>query len=108
ISGWQVLRSNVPWLVDVMVIAPEAIHEVVMGVPGVLNCHDIASRGLLGRQVFIEMHLVVNSPDVEGSHYITEIVEERLEERFSPVRVVIHIEPLDYQSPEISFGTEIS
>lgn len=108
ISAWQVLRSNVPWLVDVMVIDPEAIHEIVMGVPGVLNCHDIASRGLLGRQVFIEMHLVVNSPDVQSSHYITEIVEERLEERFSPVRVVIHIEPPDYQSSKISFGTEIS
>ncbi len=107
-SGWQVLRTNLPWLVDAMAIAPEAIHEVVMGVPGVLNCHNIASRGLLGRQVFIEMHLVVNTPDVETSHQITEMVEAKLKDCFHPVRVVIHVEPSDYQSSEISFGSENS
>ncbi|MFM1812021.1 MAG: hypothetical protein RLZZ336_959, partial [Cyanobacteriota bacterium] len=42
---WQVLSSNLPWLVDQIAIAPEAIHEVAMAVPGVLNVHDIASRG---------------------------------------------------------------
>ena len=49
-------------------IAPEAIHKQVMQVPGVMNCHDIASRGLLGRQVFIDMHLVVEPTDVEKAH----------------------------------------
>lgn len=107
-SGWQVLRSNLPWLVDEMAIDPEAIHDVVMAVPGVLNCHEIASRGLLGRQVFIEMHLVVEASDVETAHHITEMVEDKLTEEFDPVRVVIHVEPSDYQSEEISFGTEVS
>ncbi len=102
-SGWMVLRSNLPWLVDEMAIAPEAIHEIVMQVSGVLNCHDIASRGLLGRQVFIEMHLIVDASDVETAHQITEAVEAHLEERFHPVRVVIHVEPPNYQSQQISF-----
>jgi cation diffusion facilitator family transporter len=103
-SGWEVLNSNLPWLVDRMAIAPEAIHNIVMEVPGVVNCHDIASRGLLGRQVFIEMHLVVNTLDVEKAHNITEEIESRLEKRFYPVRVLIHIEPPAYQSERISFG----
>jgi divalent metal cation (Fe/Co/Zn/Cd) transporter len=51
------LRENLPWLVDEMAIAPEAIYAIALQVPGVINCHDIASRGLLGRQAFIEMHL---------------------------------------------------
>jgi len=29
-----------------------------MEVPGVVNCHDIASCGVIGRQVLIEMHLI--------------------------------------------------
>jgi len=102
-SGWEVLRSNLPWLVDQMAIAPEAIHQIVMEVPGVINCHDIASRGLLGRQVFIEMHLIVDAVDVESAHSIAEEVEARLIERFSPVRVLIQMEPPDHQSDHITF-----
>lgn len=106
-SGWNVLKENLPWLVDEMAIAPEAIRDVVMQVPGVINCHDIASRGLLGRQVFIEMHMVVEAKDVETAHKITEEVESRLEERFSPVRVLIHVEPPAYRSDQVSFDSEI-
>ena len=105
-SGWKVLKENLPWLVDEMAIAPEAIRDVVMQVPGVTNCHDIASRGLLGRQVFIEMHMIVDAKDVETAHKITEQVECRLEERFSPVRVLIHVEPPAYQSDQVSFESE--
>lgn len=105
-SGWSVLKENLPWLVDEMVIAPEAIHAIALSVPGVINCHDIASRGLLGRQVFIEMHLIVDAEDVEGAHRITEEVETRLEERFRPVRILIHIEPPDYKSDRISYESK--
>lgn len=103
-SGWAVLRENLPWLVDEMAIAPEAIHQDVMDVPGVLNCHSIASRGVLGRQVFIEMHLIVDAQDVDTAHQITEAVEERLEVEYGPARILIHVEPFVYQSDEISYG----
>ncbi|KAF3885462.1 MULTISPECIES: CDF family zinc efflux transporter Cdf31 [Nostocales] len=102
-SGWTVLTENLPWLVDRIAIAPEAIHAIAVSVPGVLNCHDIASRGVLGRQAFIEMHLIVDAADVETAHQITEEVERRLEERFHPVRILIHVEPPTYQSSHITF-----
>ncbi|MBW4669568.1 MAG: cation diffusion facilitator family transporter [Cyanomargarita calcarea GSE-NOS-MK-12-04C] len=107
-SGWSVLKDNLPWLVDEMAIAPEAIHAIALEVPGVINCHDIASRGVLGRQVFIEMHLIVQASDVETAHHITEEVESRLEERFSPVRILIHVEPPSYKSEHISFESSES
>ncbi len=105
-SGWKVLRENLPWLVDEMAIAPEVIHAIAMDVPGVLNCHSIASRGVIGRQVFVEMHLIVSATDVETAHEITEEVEARLEERFSPVRILIHVEPPAYESDRISYDSE--
>ncbi len=108
VSAWSVLRSNLPWLVDEMAIAPEAIHSAVMEVPGVLNCHSIASRGLIGRQVFIEMHLVTQAQDVETAHGITEAIEAKLQERYGPSRVLIHVEPPAYKSAEISYGSEDS
>lgn len=105
-SGWSVLTENLPWLVDQMAIAPETIHAIAVAVPGVLNCHDIASRGVIGRQVFIEMHLIVDAPDVETAHNITEEVEKQLEQRFHPVRILIHVEPPAYQSERITFESE--
>lgn len=105
-SGWSVLKENLPWLVDEIAIAPEAISAIALSVPGVINCHDIASRGLLGRQAFIEMHLIVDVEDVETSHQITEEVETCLEERFSPVRILIHVEPPEYISERISYEPE--
>ena len=105
-SGWQVLRENVPWLVDEMAIAPEAIHSQVMQVPGVLNCHSIASRGILGRQIFIEMHLIVDAQDVETAHQITEVVEARIEKEYGPARTMIHVEPVEYRSNHLTYEGE--
>ena len=105
-SGWSVLKDNLPALVDEMAIAPEAIHTIAMQVPGVLNCHDIASRGVVGRQTFIEMHLIVSAPDVETAHQITEDLEDRLEERFGPARILIHIEPPGYTSDHITYESK--
>ncbi|NJL10059.1 MAG: cation transporter [Richelia sp. RM2_1_2] len=102
-SGWTVIKENLPWLIDSMAIAPENIYDIALNVPGVVNCHDIASRGIVGRQVFIEMHLIVDAKDVETAHRITEEVETRLEAKFSPARILIHVEPPAYKSNQISF-----
>jgi divalent metal cation (Fe/Co/Zn/Cd) transporter len=51
----------------------------------------------------MEMHLVVDAPDVETAHRITEEVESQLEQRFSPVRILIHVEPPAYKSENITF-----
>ena len=95
-SGWKVLRRNLPWLVDEMAIAPESIEQLVRAVPGVVDCHDITSRGLIGRQVFVEMHLITGAPDVETSHRVTEDIERQLSERYGPVHATIHVEPMSY------------
>lgn len=104
-SGWEVLQDNLPWLVDEIAIAPEAIYQIVMEVPGVINCHDIASRGVVGKQVFIEMHLIVDAEDVRVAHDITEEVEMRLKAEYKPIRVLIHVEPPNYKSDKITFGS---
>jgi len=44
--------------------------------------------------IFIEMHMVVEPLDVEPAHRLTEAVEHLLQERYGPVRVTIHLEPL--------------
>ena len=101
---WQVLRQTLPWLVDHIAIAPESIHAETMAVPGVLNCHDIASRGVLGQQVFIDMHLIVDAEDLISAHTITERVETRLDQKFGPARCTIHLEPREYVEDGITYS----
>jgi cation diffusion facilitator family transporter len=105
-SAWTVLKQNLPWLVDEMAIAPEAIQATVMEVPGVVNCHSIASRGVIGRKVFMEMHIIVSAQDVETAHAITEAVELHLNHTYGPVRASLHIEPPDYVSNELTYSAE--
>lgn len=95
-SGWAVLRGNLPWLVDASALAPELVQQIALSVKGVVDCHEVTSRGLIGRQVFVEMHLVTRARDVETSHRITEEIERKLGERFGPVHATIHVEPLSY------------
>ncbi len=102
-SAWEILKENLPWLTDHMAIPPEKIRSIAMSIPGVVNCHAIASRGVVGRQVFIEMHMIVEADDVETAHNITEQVEAQIEKYFSPVRIVIHVEPPSYQSEYITY-----
>lgn len=71
LSGWTVIKENLPWLVDENKVAPETIYDIVLQVPDVIICHYISSWGIVGRQVFIEMHLVAESKDLETAHLIT-------------------------------------
>lgn len=105
-SCWTVLKANLPWLVDEVAIAPEAIQAAALEVPGVLNCHSIASRGMMGRQIFMEMHLVVEAADVKTAHDITEQVEDHLNQKYGPARINIHIEPPSYQSDQVAYKPE--
>ncbi len=103
-SGWEVLKQNLPMLVDEMAIAPEAVEAIARSVEGVINCHDIATRGVVGRQVFIEMHMIVSANDVESAHAITESVEDLLRQRFDPARITIHLEPMSYFSDQLTYS----
>ncbi|SBO42450.1 Cation efflux system protein [Cyanobium sp. NIES-981] len=100
---WRVIQQLLPELEDRIAIAPEAIHAVVLAVPGVLNVHDIRSRGVLGQLVFVDMHLVVEASDLATAHRISELVEEHLDGRFGPLRCSIHLEPREYASDRITF-----
>lgn len=102
-SGFDILKENIPILVDQAVIPPEKIYDLVMTVEGVINCHDIASRGILGQQIFIEMHLVVSVEDIATAHKITDTIEAILDQNYAPARVTIHVEPPDYISERITY-----
>lgn len=93
-AGIDVIRESTETLVDKIQIDTSIIKEIACKVDGVIECHDIRTRGAKGH-IFIDLHMIVDpSLSVENAHRIAEIVEDEIKNKISEVvDVVIHIEP---------------
>ncbi|MBW4419234.1 MAG: cation diffusion facilitator family transporter [Myxacorys californica WJT36-NPBG1] len=95
LSCWRVLNWQLPLVVRQMAIAPEAIAQLVRQVQGVTHCYGIQSRGIVGRQVFVELRMTVHPEFVAMSPWIMEQIEGRIRECYGPVQVLIHIDEIE-------------
>lgn len=96
--GYEIIRSASDTLVDTVCIDTLAVENVVTGIAGVMECHDIRTRGAV-HSVFLDLHILVdpNLP-VKKAHEIADSVEARIKENFSTiVDIVVHMEPGDKQ-----------
>lgn len=91
-SLWQVLGDQLPTLLRPMAIAPEAIAHIVMQIEGVTRCTRIRSRGLVGRQVWIELHVILHPEFLGVAHIVGERVEAALRLQYGPLRTQIWVE----------------
>ncbi len=98
-SLWQMLHRQLPMLLKPTAIAPEAITQVVCQTEGVTRCTRILSRGMVGRQVWIELHIALHPEYMAIASSIGEKVERSLREHYGPVRAQIW---LDSNQPNIS------
>ncbi len=88
----QVFNWQLPSLVRQIAIAPEALAQTIHQVEGITHCYDINSRGLVGRQVFVEMHLILHPECMSIARSIAERVERVIRDRYGPAKVVIYID----------------
>ncbi len=89
-----VLRDVLSSLTDQIRLDPQDIRSTVMSLPGILDCHNIRTRGLASH-VFVDLSIHVEpSWSVEQAHKLASTVESLLREQFDPIEdVVVHIEP---------------
>ncbi|ASC71963.1 cation transporter [Halomicronema hongdechloris C2206] len=92
-SLWRVLNAQLPMLLRPTAIAPEAIAQTVAQVEGVTRCVRIRSRGMVGRQVWIQLHLAVHPEFIDMADQVEERAEAALRQRYGPLRTQIWIEP---------------
>lgn len=85
---------NVNPLIDSSILNPEEVTQVVQSVPGVIDCHNIRSRGAQGHH-FLDLNIhLEGSITLEKAHEITHEVEELLKKNFPGLQdIVIHTEP---------------
>ena len=100
-SLWQVLQRQLPMLLTPTAIAPEAISQVVCQTEGVTRCTRILSRGMVGRQVWIELHIMLHPEYMVIANTIGEKVERRLREQYGPVRSQIWLDQNPHASAPI-------
>jgi cation diffusion facilitator family transporter len=96
-----VLKDVLSSLTDRIRLDPQDIHTGVMTIPGILDCHEIRTRGL-ANHVFVDLSIHVEPTwSVEQAHVLATDVEEFLLTHFDSVEdVVVHIEPEGHASGE--------
>ena len=93
-SGFEILRTTVPVLVDRRALDAGRLRRLAEETPGVLSATEIRSRGRAG-EAFAELTIRVDAAaDLVEAHRIADTVERRLEREAGFARVVVHVEPL--------------
>lgn len=93
-SGFQILRTTIPVLVDRRAMEPDRIRSLAETLPGVVHATEIRSRGRPG-EAFAELTIEVDpGSDIVSAHRIADRVEKRLEMEVGFSGVVVHVEPV--------------
>lgn len=99
-AGYRIVLSSLDVLADAVVHSPQDIAAAAMEVPGVLDCHDVRTRGLPDH-VHLDFHLTV-APDTptDESHAIAHRVIEMIQMRFPGIQdITPHVEPPGADEP---------
>jgi len=93
-AGFQVATATTRILSDRIVISEGDIERVVMGVPGILGCHQIRTRGSADH-VFLDLHVwLPPEMPLSKAHDLSHVVKDRLIARYPQIAdAIIHIEP---------------
>ncbi len=91
---WEISSDTSRILGDAAVIPEEEIRSVVLGVPDVIGCHQIRSRGSRDF-AFLDLHIWLDGGlPLDEAHRLSHVVKDRLMAHFPQVKdAVIHIEP---------------
>jgi cation diffusion facilitator family transporter len=91
---WEIFTSTTGILADRIAIPENAIRDVVCGVPEVVGCHRIRTRGSADF-VFLDLHVWMR-PELrlDQAHSLSHLVKDTLMARFPQIKdAIIHIEP---------------
>jgi cation diffusion facilitator family transporter len=93
-TGIEIAREASGILSDRVVMDEGDIRRVVMGVPDVLGCHRIRTRGSLDH-TFLDLHVWFRGDTtLFEAHRLSHVVKDRLMQKYPQIAdAVIHIEP---------------
>lgn len=92
--AYGIVRQAVGILSDTVRLDAVLVGQLTMGVPGVLSCRDVRSRGMED-SVYVDLKIEVDPQlTTAQAHEVADRVEQRLQASFPQVvDVVVHVEP---------------
>lgn len=93
-SGFDILIYSLKVFLDGAMINKNDLYEFVIGIPNVIFCHKIRSRGK-NNSIIIDLHIGVNpNMSIKDAHELSHSIEHMIIDKFEGVsEVIIHIEP---------------
>jgi cation diffusion facilitator family transporter len=91
-SVWRILSWQLPSMLYQVVIAPDVLAQMATKVEGVAECSRIHSKGILGRQVLIQMHIRLYPEFVHIAPLVTDRLESLLRDRYGAVQTRIYVQ----------------
>ena len=93
-AGFTIARDSAMVLSDSTVISEDDVRRIVEGVPTVLGCHHIRSRGTADH-VFLDLHVWLDGAmPLATAHAVSHDVKDLLMARYPQIAdAIIHIEP---------------
>ncbi|RAP45325.1 cation diffusion facilitator family transporter [uncultured Methanosphaera sp.] len=94
-AGIEILYKNINVLMDKSVIPEKDIRKIIMPIPGVIDVHNIRSRGT-NSMIFMDMHLVLSDNlSLTEAYDISHKCEEVIKEKYPEVEdIMIRLEPI--------------
>lgn len=89
---WYIVTWQFPLLVEQTAIAPEILAKIAHQVGGITHCYHIQSRGIVGRYVYIQMHLIIHPEFAGVTGILVERIKGMIEEQYGPVQVTFYID----------------
>lgn len=91
---WEIFQESSRILADEAVIAEDDLRRVVTGVPEVIGCHQVRTRGSADH-VFLDLHVWLDPElPLRRAHALSHVVKDRLMAHYPQIKdAVIHIEP---------------
>jgi cation diffusion facilitator family transporter len=93
-TGYQIGMETSGILADRVVLNEDDIRAIVMGVPEVVGCHRIRTRGSFDH-TFLDLHVWFHGDTtLFEAHRLSHVVKDRLMDRYPQIAdAIIHIEP---------------
>ena len=93
-AGFDIIREAAEILIDKSQVKASEILQVAECIPGVVECHNVRTRGTKD-SIFVDLHCLVNSElSVEKAHLIAHEVEQQIRQKYPEIiDVVVHVEP---------------
>jgi cation diffusion facilitator family transporter len=93
-NGFQILRENVPILVDRRAVDAAEIRRLLCEIPRIEDVRAVRSRSTPSGVLFAEVTIgVAGDTSVAEAHTLADQVEQRIGERLGASEVTVHVEP---------------